>query len=272
VCYRRIRLKNRSGLFPEDLVSGIRYFCQRKLRFVGAPQSVNAEVIIDMGSPSDFLMKNRIDKLQEQTVEIHKELQNLVESFNDAEARLAINRDDEVDKICHEVVRLCKLAAQNPLLVKRMGLENYRSLMGFRIIARRIERCADLACYAIHELLRLYEKEKKVKFNKRTKQIIVSYSNKVLDVFNQTIDALFALEKDERYETADELIEQIDSIDESLEKIALQTEARSETPEEFYCRRRILDALKRTGEYVKTMLEVLENMSIEAIIEECETT
>lgn len=268
VGYRRVVIRNAHEAFGENLISRIKYFCSKKLCGPTFPACPNTEIVVEIGVPSDFKLPKRLRELCKGTVSMHKELQTLVENFNDSKARLAINADDETDRVSHEVVRLCKLAAQNPLLIKHMKIENYRTMMGFRIISKSIERCTDLACYALKELLRLYEVRGEIQFSSGTRKAIIGFDEKALKILKGAIDTLLDLEKPKRYTRADELVEEVDELIASVEHTSIELDSKMETPEEFYCLKRILDSLKRTGEYTKTILEIIENMSIETVVQE----
>lgn len=264
VGYEKVFVKNRSGKIPKNLRYDVENFCKRKLRF-GRIRSVGSEGLeINVPGimvPKTFL-KDRIEDMRDATILIHERALLLMDNFDMLSAKAVLNMDDHVDMICHEIVRFCKLAAQNPFIITEMKLRNYRDLIGFRVISRRVERCADHAVRMVSDMVELYEKEDMVKIDTKTKKEVEDYSRKVINIFNRAIAALFAPEKN--YIIADNVIEKVDSIVSKLERRSRAL--KSTTPEQLWCQRRLFDSLKRTAEYTKTIAEVTCNMHIHSVL------
>jgi phosphate uptake regulator len=260
VGYERICVKNRSGPISRNLRASISNFVQSKMpgakvaRALAKPNKV--EIQVDF--PARFSLKKQIENMRGITVRMHREAMNLMKEFDAVSADTLIRTmDDEVDALCHETVRFCKLAAQNPLIVLQLGMQNYRDLMGYRVISRRIERCADHANRMICDLLNLFREEKMIKFDPELKEAIEEYSGKVIRIFGEAIEALFSSERD--YELADNVIDKVENVAGDLDDL-IKRHPESCTPEELYCQRRMLVSLKRTAEYTKTIAEVTCNM------------
>ena len=68
-------------------------------------------------------------------------------------AREVINTDDEVDRFGFYIIRQIKIAVQNEHLMAEMGLSDARHCLGYRIVAKNIERAADHASLIARDLL-----------------------------------------------------------------------------------------------------------------------
>jgi len=69
-----------------------------------------------------------------------------VKSLSDADTALAkeiIERDDEVDRFSHFIVRQLNLAIHNRMMIEEIGLGTAQDCMSYRMIVKSIERIAD---------------------------------------------------------------------------------------------------------------------------------
>jgi phosphate uptake regulator len=60
-------------------------------------------------------------------------------------AQEVVKSDDEVDRFSFYIVRQLKIAIKNEYLLKEIGLEEPRNCLGYRLIAKSVERVADHA-------------------------------------------------------------------------------------------------------------------------------
>src|SRR5919206_2995467 len=70
-------------------------------------------------------------------------------------AQEVVKSDDEVDRFSFYIVRQLKIAIKNEYLLKEMGLEEPRSCLGYRLIAKSVERIADHAVIIAKDIIEM---------------------------------------------------------------------------------------------------------------------
>ncbi|HUG95937.1 MAG TPA: phosphate uptake regulator PhoU, partial [Nitrososphaera sp.] len=68
-------------------------------------------------------------------------------------AEEVVKSDDEVDRFSFYIVRQLKIAIKNEHLLKEIGLEEPRNCLGYRLIAKSVERVADHATVIAKDII-----------------------------------------------------------------------------------------------------------------------
>ena len=168
-------------------------------------------------------------------------------------AREVISTDDEVDRFGFYIIRQLKIAIQNEHILKEIGFRNARNCLGYRLVAKNIERTGDHATLIARDVL---------EFGR-------SIDKKFLDGLNEMNrfclsmldDACLALFKED-YVQAERTIRECEGIG-SYEKELLDGLDGLEDNEQAYRIRRMSENIKRIAEYASDISEIVLNMNVE---------
>jgi phosphate uptake regulator len=135
-------------------------------------------------------------------------------------AEEVIKSDDEVDRFSFYIVRQLKIAIKNEHLLKEIGLEEARNCLGYRLIAKSVERVADHAALIAKDIIEIQQP-----VNKDTMERIEDMCNFALDVLDDACLSMFKRD----YEAADRAIEKARKVDE-MERAIIKSISRPKDP------------------------------------------
>jgi phosphate uptake regulator len=152
-------------------------------------------------------------------------------------------------------VRLLKMAVSNQRIVKEIGLANQRDCLGYRLIAKSVERTADHATKIAENTLLLEEQ-----VNQETLDKIGQLSGLANLMFENSMEALFKHD----FNLAEGVIEKLSQVH-KLEKEAVLL-AQNAKVEEMVNLRLLIESVRRTAEYASDISEVVLNLNVEAVL------
>jgi phosphate uptake regulator len=186
---------------------------------------------------------------------MHREAVDCLGDLNYSAAKAVIETDREVNRFSLYIVRLLKLAVQNARIVKEIGLNNPRQCLGYRLIAKSVERTADHATKIAENVLFL-----KDNLDSELLERISKLSDHAISMFEEAVKALFKHD----YNLAEKVIEKRNCTN-KLEKetiIASQGAKIEEIPNV----RLLIESIRRTAEYASDISEVILNLNIESVL------
>jgi phosphate uptake regulator len=225
---------------------------------------VGTEIVID--TPADLTLQVLLN-YRELTVQsalsrmsiiassMHKEAINCLKNLDYSAAKSVIETDREVNRFGLYIVRLLKLAVSNSRVVKEIGLNSPRDCLGYRLIAKSVERTADHATKIAENLLLM-----KDPLNEDLLERIRQMSSLAISMFESAIEALFKSE----YNTAESVIEKIGQVH-KLEKEAVLA-SKTLGVEEMVNLRLLIESVRRTAEYASDISEVVLNLNVESVL------
>jgi len=158
-----------------------------------------------------------------------------------------------VDRFNFYIIRQLKAAVGDERIVREIGLTKPRDCLGYRLIAKSIERIADHAVGIARNVLRIkspLDEDICVGFRE--------FSTFAIAGFDDAVKSLFA--KD--YSLADDVIERKRRI-ETMEREEIREILAAELDaESISSLRLIVDSLRRTIEYASDIAEVVLNLTI----------
>ena len=172
---------------------------------------------------------------------------------NNELAEEVVRSDDEVDRFSFYIVRQLKIAIKNEHLLKEIGLEEARNCLGYRLIAKSVERVADHAVIIAKDVMDMPRP-----LNKDIVDKISSMSNFALDVLDDACLSMFKRD----YEAADRAIEKARRIDE-MEKAILRAVSKPRDVSELYRIKLITENIRRVAEYASDIAEIVLNMTVQ---------
>lgn len=164
-----------------------------------------------------------------------------------------IKSDDEVDRFSFYIVRQLKIAIKNEHLLREIGLEEPRNCLGYRLIAKSVERVADHAATIAKDIVDIHRPINKDIVDKISN--MTSFALEVLD------DACLSMFKRD-YEAADRAIEKSRKIYD-MEKAILRSVTKPKDVNDLYRIKLITENIRRVAEYASDIAEIVLNMTVQ---------
>jgi len=250
VGFNIIRLKSDNRV-PTAVREFLKQFVKNKLAgteiIEDLPCSLTLKVLL---SPTELSVKEAVKRMGMVTRSMIEDALSCLREANQNLVEDVIKRDDEVDRFGIYVIRLLKSAVSNGG-VRRIGLENLRDCLGYRLVIKSIERIADHAALIAANSLTLGSRPSPSLLEKLEK-----LGNSALSLFELSMSAL----EREDYNAAERVIEEEEKIEplvaESIEAV-LQL-----APQEIAPLRIIVESLRRMAEYSTDIAEVVLNLTV----------
>ena len=186
---------------------------------------------------------------------MHREAVASLKNLDYSAAKAVVETDREVNRFSLYILRLLKMAVTNIRLVKEIGLSNPRECLGYRIIAKSVERTADHATKIAENVLFL-----KKPISPDFLQNVHGLSSVAISMFESSVEALFRHD----YNEAESVIEKISQIH-KLEKEAVIS-SHVINIEEIPNIRLLIESIRRTAEYASDISEVVLNLNVESVL------
>ena len=203
----------------------------------------------------ELTVHNALSRMAIIASSMQKEALSALSNLDYQSAKAVIETDREVNRFGLYVVRLLKLAVSNPRIVKDIGLNSQRECIGYRLIAKAVERTADHATKIAENTLLL-----KDPVNAELVEKINQLSVLANTMFEKSIESLFKQD----FNLAENVIEKIEQTH-KLEKEAIIL-AHSVKLEEIVNLRLLIESVRRIAEYASDISEVVLNMTVESML------
>ncbi len=225
---------------------------------------VGTEIVID--TPTDLTLQvllnypelsvqNALSRMSIIASSMHKESLNTLEKLDYTAAKSVIETDREVNRFSLYIVRLLKLSVTNPRLVKEIGLSSQKDCLGYRLIAKSVERTADHATKIAENVLLL-----KVPVDTKLLEKIKQLSALAISMFENSMEALFRHD----FKLAESVIEKLFEIHKlEREAVVFSHEIKIE---EVANLRLLIESVRRTAEYASDISEVVLNLNVESVL------
>jgi phosphate uptake regulator len=225
---------------------------------------VGTEIVID--TPTDLTLQvllnypeltvqNALSRMSIIASSMHKEAITALKKLDYASAKAVIETDREVNRFSLYIVRLLKLAVSNQRIVKDIGLTNQKECLGYRLIARAVERTADHATKIAENTLLLKEP-----VNEELLEHISQLSGLAVSMFESSMEALFKHD----FNLAEAVIEKLSQVH-KLEKETVLYSHNAKI-DEIVSLRLLIESVRRTAEYATDISEVVLNLNVESVL------
>jgi phosphate uptake regulator len=255
--YNLIRIKTKDERITSLQRSSIKDLTRKKL--------VGTEIISDSSnemklqillSYPELSVESALRRMCFIAASMHEDAIQALKDLNKELAQDVIALDDEVDRFSLYIIRQLKAAVQSEKVLKDIGLSNPRDCLGYRVIAKSVERIADHAIKIAENVLSL---DKKI--DNSTFQKIFEMSSFTKSVFDDSIKSLYR--KD--YSLADNTVTKAKTIV-SMENEAMRIIAKNAEPAQMSGIRMIMESIRRTAEYASDIAEIVLNLNVNQII------
>jgi len=210
-------------------------------------------------SYTDLLVKDALKRMSILAVSMYQEAIQTLSSDDPQLAKDVINMDDEVDRFNFYVTRLLNIAVMDEQVMKEIGIASPRHCLGYRLIAKFIERLADHAANIAKNRLALHL----VPLSSEILENLNKLSQSAINVYETAIKSLL----DEDYFEADKAMFESDET-RNMEDEVIQRVVKSAPVEDIPQLRLIIESISRTSEYGADIAEAVLNLTVSDAVSE----
>jgi len=239
------RLRNHLKSFARNYLVGTEIV-------IDTPLELTLQVLLNY---PELTVQSALSRMSVIASSMHKEAINSLKNLDYQAAKSVIETDREVNRFGLYIVRLLKLAISNPRVVKEIGLNAPKDCLGYRLIAKSVERAADHATKIAENLMLM-----KNPLNEDLLERVGQMSDLAVSMFESAIQALFRRD----FNLAESVIEKTSQVH-KLEKEAVLASTNMGM-EEMVNLRLVIESVRRTAEYASDISEVVLNLNIESVL------
>ena len=255
--YNNLHIKSQSQqAISTKLRNHLKHFARNYL--------VGTEIVIDTTTElklqvllnyPDLTVQSALSRMSIIASSMHKEAITSLKKIDYVSAKSVIETDREVNRFGLYIVRLLKLAVSNARTVREIGLNSPRDCLGYRLIAKAVERTADHATKIAENVILL-----KDVVSDELLARIDQMSSLAISMFESSMDALFKHD----YNLAESVIEKIPQVHKLEREAVISSQATK--IEEVVNLRLIIESVRRTAEYASDISEVVLNLNVESVL------
>ena len=216
------------------------------------PTELTLQVLL---SYPELSIQSALGRMGVMASSMHKDAIAALRQHDNALAKSVTSTDNEVDRFNLYVVRQLKTAIQNPRIVKEIGLTSARDCLGYRLVAKSVERTADHAVEIAENVMAM-----KHKLSAEITEKIDEMSSIAISMFEIALESLSR--KD--FALAETMIERVNDVIALEKKAVISCKIDGEDEGNL---RLIIESIRRTAEYSSDIAEVVLNLTVETIIE-----
>lgn len=181
-------------------------------------------------------------------------LLDLGRAFKNMDISLAkdvIIREQEVDRLYFLVVRQLKSAVEYQQVAEKLGIENQRDCLGYRVAVKVLERIADHIENIAKSYIQLLEFQKDAQLD-----VFIKLNNSIVVTFEKSIHALLARD----HALAEEIFQELKEIKKSYSGISNEL-LQPKNVQSAILQNTMLSSLGRIASYSGDIAEIAINMS-----------
>ncbi|MCZ7383465.1 MAG: phosphate uptake regulator PhoU [Candidatus Methanoperedens sp.] len=183
-------------------------------------------------------------------------LLDLGKAFKNMDIGLAkdvIVREREIDRLYFLVVRQLKSAVEYQQVAEKLGIENQRDCLGYRITVKALERIADHIENIAKSYIQLSDIQKDVQLDD-----FIKLNNSIIVIFEKSVDALFT----RNHVLAEKIFQELKEINEFHSAISNELlQSKDKNIQSAILKKTMLDSFGRIGSYSGDIAEIAINMS-----------
>ena len=219
---------------------------------IDTPTELTLQVLLNY---PELTVQNALSRMSIIASSMHREAIAALKKLDYASAKAVIETDREVNRFSLYIVRLLKMAVSNQRIVKDIGLTSQKECLGYRLIAKAVERTADHATKIAENTLLLNDP-----VNQELLEKISQLSDLAISMFESSVEALFKHD----FNLAESVIEKLSQV----HKVEKETVLYSHNAkiEEIVSLRLLIESVRRTAEYATDISEVVLNLNVESVL------
>ncbi len=213
-------------------------------------EAMTLEIMLDYKRMSTMQILQRMFSIDKSMLlDLGKALKNMDTGL----AKDITVREGEIDRLYFLVVRQLKSAVEYQQIAEKLGIENQRDCLGYRIVVKVLERIADHIENIAKSYIQLFENEKNMQMEE-----FIDLTNNIVTTLEGSVQALFTRNS----ETAEIVFNELKKIEKSHSNISKEF-FRVEDIQSAILKKTMLDSLGRIASYSADIAEVAINMSTE---------
>jgi len=258
--YNIIQIRSEEKRIEPETRFAIKDFVRKKL--VGSeilsdlPNELTLQILL---SYSELSVKDALKRMSIIATSMHNDAMQTLYSENPRIAKEIINMDDEVDRFSFYIIRLLNVAVMDPQVLKESGIIVPQKCLGYRLIAKSIERMADHATNIAENRLSLHL----VPINEEILSELDKISSSAIKTFEASMEAVF----NEKYDEAENVLEAAEQTL-GMEAEVIHKIIKLAPVEDVPQLRLIVESIVRTSEYGADIAESVLNMTANETMEE----
>ncbi len=163
-----------------------------------------------------------------------------------------IVREREIDRLYFLVVRQLKSAVEYQQVAEKLGIENQRDCLGYRIAVKALERIADHIENIAKSYIQLQEINKDVQL-----EDFIKLNSSIVLTFEKSVHALFT----RNHELAEKIFQELKEIKKTHSDISNEL-LQPKNIQSAILQKTMLDSLGRIASYSGDLAEIAINMSV----------
>ncbi len=219
---------------------------------IDTPTELTLQVLLNY---PELTVQNALSRMSIIASSMHKEAITSLKKLDYQSSKAVIETDREVNRFGLYIVRLLKLAVSNQRIVREIGLTSQKECLGYRLLAKTVERTADHATKIAENTLLL-----KDPVNEEILEKINQLSALAISMFENSMEALFKHD----FNLAESVIEKL-SLAHKLEKETVLYSHNAKI-DEIANLRLLIESVRRTAEYAADISEVVLNLNVESVL------
>jgi len=254
VGYDLIKLNSHRGFDTEDRKWIKETVRQMLIGLEVVEESGDCLVLQSLLNYTDLTLPNAIDSMSKIVKSMQKDVLESLSQGDPNLARDVIQRDNEADRFYLLLVRQLKASVRDAELAKKIGIEDLRDCIGYRLIVKSLERIGDHAGKIAGEVIRIDDWDGASQFTDDT----CTVGKLALEVFDQAVDCLTNRDIKAANRTIAESRKTAEleiKVSENILKSSLDTVEKNSF-------RSTLESFRRIAEYGADIAEVTINMSV----------
>jgi len=257
VGYNSIRINTKDERLSSPHRNYIKDLTRRKL--VGteiisdSPNEMKLQILL---SYPELSVDSALRRMHLIASSMHDDAIQALEGLNKELAKDVIPLDDEVDRFNFYTIRQLKAAVQSESVLRDIGLSNPKDCLGYRLIAKSVERIADHAVKIAENVLSLNHS-----IDNHTVKKISEMSSFARSVFDDSMKSLYG--KD--YLLADNAVTRSKTIA-AMENDLMKIVVKRVEAADMSNIRMIMESTRRTAEYAGDIAEIVLNLNINQVI------
>lgn len=167
-------------------------------------------------------------------------------------AKDVIVREQEIDRLYFLVVRQLKSAVEYQQIAEKLGIENQRDCLGYRIAVKVLERIADHIESIAKSYIQLMEIQKDAPL-----EDFIKLNSAIVTIFEKSVQALFT----RNHALAEKIFQELKEIKSSHSDISNEL-LQPKNIQSAILQKTMLDSLGRIASYSGDIAEIAINMSV----------
>jgi phosphate uptake regulator len=202
----------------------------------------------------DLPLKKALSRMAIITSSMELDAVKSLSTGDSALAKEIIERDDEVDRFSHFIVRQLNLAIHNRMMIQEVGLSTAQDCLNYRVMVKTIERIADHAAQIASSTISIERR--------KIPPALLEHIQRLTKLSNEVFDGALRAVESRNGKLANETIQklkQVTRLENSASEVLISSRLDNNS---VVWLRLALESLRRIAEYSVDICEIVVNMVV----------